>query len=67
MNDMITIDKRLVCKYVDIPKPRRRSILDIALVWLGSGDTPGARMAAVAINALAALYLLGQIIRYLAS
>lgn len=62
---MITVDKRLVCKYVDIPKPRRRSILDITLIWLESGDSPRAKTAAVAINALTVLYLLGQIIRYL--
>lgn len=66
MNEIITIDKRLVCKYVDIPKPRRRSVLDMALVWLESRDTSRARLAAIAINTLAALYLLGQIIRYLA-
>jgi hypothetical protein len=64
---MITVDKRLVCKYVDIPRPRRLNVLDKTLNWLEKEDGPGARLAAWIILGFTALYLTGQVVRCLVS
>ena len=62
MNDMITIDGKLLCRPVDIPKPKKRDVLDVVLGWLEKEDGPMAKLAARTIIGLAGLYLLGQVV-----
>lgn len=66
MNQLITIDKRRVCKYVDIPRPKRLNVLDRTLNWLEKEDGPTAKLVAMVLLGFTGLYFIGQIIRYIA-
>ena len=66
MNQLITIDKSLVCKYVDIPRPKRFNVLDRTLNWLEKEDGPTAKLVVMVILGFTGLYFIGQIIRCIA-
>lgn len=65
MNEMITIDGKLMFRPVDIPKPQKRGALDMVLDWMEKEDRPAAKLAAKVIIGFAGLYFLGQAVRYM--